>query len=284
MGFDFFTFGGGQFWEDVFYYQKWRIQRNFESKKYRLLDPWDIRRHSGSFEDCRLAFLRLIEAYELQRQKGHMIIMLHGLGETKNIFRPVWHKAMDEGFAAAAINYPSCQKHFESHVRQVQFLLDHLEDIDTVSFIGKGVGALILREVLSRDGEWKKNLKIGRVVQVCPPNKGSKLFEKMAKWRFWRFIFGPMLAELAPDKVKNLPKFAKDIEVGIIDCPFEFKKISKYLPQKWQNLWNEKNSASLSGDNHFIRIKNRNFNVFNNKKVTDEAVYFIKNGRFEKNN
>ena len=68
MGFDFFTFGGGQFWEDVFYYQKWRIQRNYESKQYRLLDSWDIKRHKGSFEDCRKAFLKLIEAYELPRR------------------------------------------------------------------------------------------------------------------------------------------------------------------------------------------------------------------------
>ncbi len=281
MGFDFFTFGGGQFWEDVFYYQKWRIQRNYESKQYRLLDSWDIKRHKGSFEDCRKAFLKLIEAYELPRQKGHMIIVLHGLGETKNIFRPVWRKAMQEGFAAAAINYPSTQKHFESHVRQLEFLLNHLEDIDTVSFIGKGTGAIILRELLNRENPWKEKIRIGRIVQVCPPNKGSLWFEKLSKWKICNFLLGPMLAEMTPEKVKNIPKFAKDLDVGIIDCNFVGSKYLKYLPQKIRDRLKSGNQASISGNNQFIKLQNHHLNVFNTRRITNAAVNFIKHGHFE---
>ena len=47
MRFEFFTMGGSQLWEDVFFYQKWRIQRNYRTKEYRLLDPWDIQRHTA---------------------------------------------------------------------------------------------------------------------------------------------------------------------------------------------------------------------------------------------
>ena len=61
MKFNFFTFGGSVFWEDVFFYQKWRIQRNCCTKKYRLLDSWDIRRASGTFEDCQKAFIKYIQ-------------------------------------------------------------------------------------------------------------------------------------------------------------------------------------------------------------------------------
>ena len=68
MRFDFFTLGGSQFWEDVFFYQKWRIQRNYKTKQYRLLDNWDIRRAEGRFENCRRAFLKYIEVFQLSRQ------------------------------------------------------------------------------------------------------------------------------------------------------------------------------------------------------------------------
>ena len=85
MRFSFFTFGGSQFWADVFFYQKWRIQRNCVSKTYRLLDAWDIVRHKGTFEECRKAFINYIDIYELPRQDGKMIVMLHGFGENKNI-------------------------------------------------------------------------------------------------------------------------------------------------------------------------------------------------------
>lgn len=123
MGFEFFTFGGSQFWADVFFYQKWRIQRNCVSKSYRLLDSWDIVRHRGTFEECRKAFVNYIDIYELPRQSGPMIVMLHGFGENKNIFKPLWRKALDRGYMAAAVNYPSMQCNIESHVRQLIFCL-----------------------------------------------------------------------------------------------------------------------------------------------------------------
>ena len=123
MQINFFSFGGGQFWADVFFYQKWRIQRNCISKSYRLLDPWDIVRYKGSFESCRKAFVEFIDIYELPRQKGSMIIMLHGFGQTKNVFKPLWRKALERGFMAAAINYPSMQAASESHIKQLMFLL-----------------------------------------------------------------------------------------------------------------------------------------------------------------
>ena len=97
MKFNFFTFGGSQFWEDVFFYQKWRIQRNCHSKIYRLLDKWDIKRAEGSFETCRKAFVKCIEVYEIPRQKGELVILLHGISETKSIFRPLWKMLVNEG-------------------------------------------------------------------------------------------------------------------------------------------------------------------------------------------
>lgn len=115
MKFDFFTLGGSQFWEDVFFYQKWRIQRNCHSKAYRLLDNWDIKRASGSFEECRKAFVKLIEAYEIPRQSGELVILLHGLGETKSIFRNLWKELTAQGYNVAAINYPSTRKSMKYH-------------------------------------------------------------------------------------------------------------------------------------------------------------------------
>lgn len=147
MRFEFFTMGGSQLWEDVFFYQKWRIQRNYRTKEYRLLDPWDVQRHSGGFENCRRAFLDYIEIYEISRQRGHMVIMLHGLGDSKNIFKPLWRAVLKEGMMAAAINYPSTRKRIDSHVRQLDFLLNHLEDVQEVSFVTKGVGGIVLRKL-----------------------------------------------------------------------------------------------------------------------------------------
>ena len=42
MKFNFFTLGGRFRWEDIYNYHDWRIQRNIQTGKYRLLDPNDI--------------------------------------------------------------------------------------------------------------------------------------------------------------------------------------------------------------------------------------------------
>ena len=162
MRFDFFTLGGSQFWEDVFFYQKWRIQRNYKTKQYRLLDNWDIRRAEGRFENCRRAFLKYIEVFQLSRQKGHMVIMLHGLGESKNIFKPLWREALKNGYMAAAINYPSTRKRIDGHIRQLDFFMNHLEDVQEVSFVTNGIGGVILRKLLSFDSPWGHKKKINR--------------------------------------------------------------------------------------------------------------------------
>ena len=78
MAFTFFTLGGRQFWEDIYVYQKWRIQRNCITKHYRLLDNWDIRRAGGNFEQCSRALARCAEIIPPAHPKTKAVVPLHG--------------------------------------------------------------------------------------------------------------------------------------------------------------------------------------------------------------
>ena len=126
MKFDFYTFGGGIFWEDVFFYQKWRIQRNCFTKKYRLLDSWDIRRASGSFDDCKKAFIQYIESHGITKQKGRLVILLHGYMDGKNIFKPLWRKLVLTNSTVVALNYPSLFRNSIASAHQLLFFLNHI--------------------------------------------------------------------------------------------------------------------------------------------------------------
>ncbi len=282
MKFDFFTMGGCQFWEDVFFYQKWRIQRNFETKVCRLLDPWDIRRHQGSFESCRKAFFKYIEVYEISRQKGHMVIMLHGLFDSKNIFKPLWREVLKHGYMAAALNYPSTQKHLESHVRQLDFFLNNLEDVQEVSFVSKGVGGLILRSLLNmQDSAWRKRIKIGRIVQIAPPNRGSRFFGWLGQYKTMHMIFGPMLNDASPSKAEYIPEFPAGTEIGIIACDSFWQKIIKFIAEKTQNrsIYSE-NDSILQQAKETVRISNWHLNPLKNKEIVQKTVNFLNIGSF----
>ena len=261
MQFNFFSLGGGQFWADVFFYQKWRIQRNCVSKSYRLLDPWDIVRHKGSFESCRKVFVEFIDIYELPRQKGSMIVMLHGFGQTKNVFKPLWRKALERKFMAAAINYPSMQEKSESHIRQMIFFLNNLEDVSEVSFISYGEGSLLLNMLLSIPAPWKNKLKIGRIVQIAPKEKSSQWQSFLQRFRLSRWICGPMLEELSDEGIAKIPTLPEKFECGKV-----------YITKN-----NEKNKNS---EKNIIKIKNVVGSPLKNRNVVNAAIDFIYKGEF----
>lgn len=281
MKFDFFTLGGSHFWEDVFFYQKWRIQRNYNSKTYRLLDNWDIRRCSGTFEDCRKAFLKYIEIYQISRQHGHMIVMIHGLFEDKNIFKPLWRAAMKEGYLAAAVNYPSTMKDLTSHVRQLEFLLNNLEDIKEVSFVTKGVGGIILNKLLAKQSPWQKRLKVNRIVEVCLPNHKNKVFNRLAKYKIFRWLLGPLLEEVTFNNIEKIPNLPENIESGIIDCHTSSEKFVNLLPNINKLSINSEKDIEWKNIKQTIQIKNGFRNVFNNTEIVSEIIYFLKNGQFK---
>ena len=280
MRFSFFTFGGSQFWADVFFYQKWRIQRNCVSKTYRLLDAWDIVRHKGTFEDCRKAFINYIDIYELPRQDGKMIVMIHGFGENKNIFKMLWRKAIKHGYLAAAINYPSMQCDMESHIRQLIFLLNNLEDTSEVSFVTSGVGGILLRKLFSIKAPWQQKLNIGRIVQICPPNHGSRFIAALSKNSLMRWICGPMCDELTPENVAKIPNFPQQTNVGIIYCKPSTRGIAAILPKKIRKLFPTKEETKLEGVDDFIEIANSQRNVLKNRSVVATALNFIEFGTF----
>ncbi len=277
---DFYTCGGGYFWEDVFFYQKWRIQRNYVSKKCRLLDNWDIRRHEGSFEECRQAFIKYIEAYEIARQKGHMIIMIHSLGQTKNIFKPLWRLALKHKFMAAAVNYPSSQKDIESHAKQFNFFLNHLEDVDTVSFVSFGTGNLILQKLFSEKAAWQKKLKISRIVEVAPCLNGNNLLAYLAKFKPFAFVLGPTAAELSEDRIAKI-NFKSGVETGLIltNKPIWAKFFELILHKTTPNI-SPQEAMLITGARDVTYIATHNINVFDNQRICEETVKFLKDGKF----
>lgn len=278
MKFNFFTFGGAFFWEDVFFYQKWRIQRHCGTKTYRLLDSWDIRRASGTFEECQKAFIKYIDRYEITKQQGKLIVLLHGYLDGKNIFKPLWRKLVLTNATVAAINYPSLFRSSLASAYQLLFFLNHMEDITEVSFVTKGAGNLILRQTLNLPPElqtFQEKMRIRNIVEINPVIKSSFLCDLLSKFRIFRLIGGPMLEEMTEKKLKNLPSLPNRLNSLKI---FSDSKISKiisrisaccHFPAR-ENLYRKKDAVFIDGTN---------FQPLKNEKVLNYTVKFINNGK-----
>lgn len=280
MKFEFFTFGGKKYWEDVFIYRNWRIQRHYLYKDYRLLDEHDIKRESGTFEKCHKSFLEYVNAYEMERQKEHVVILIHGLNENKDMFDKMRNKMKNEAYLPMAINYPSTKKNIESHARQLNVLMNNLSDATQVSFITKGIGGIILRRLLDSKTEWRKRIKVKRVIQISPPNKGSRFLTKLSEYKIFRWLYGPTILELTPKKAANVPLFPKGLELGIIHCDYPFKKYTSFLPKKFRGYLPSQVESDIESPNKSLFINNTKYNILNNDRIINACIRFLKDGMF----
>lgn len=278
MKFDFFTLGGSVFWEDVFFYQKWRIQRNCYTKRYRLLDSWDIRRASGTFEDCQKAFIRYIDCYEITKQRGDMIILLHGYADSKNIFKPLWRRFMRTKANVAALNYPSLVYNARDVAQQILFFLNHIESINKVSFVTKGCGNLVLRQMFDLPLElqtFRKNMRIGNIVEINPVERGNALCELLVRFRFCRFLFGPFLRDFTESGLKNLPSLPGECNVlKIFSEPLISRIVSKVLNLHIFKIQNNPKPAKNE-----LFVGKTLLSPLKNEQVLDFTVKFVNNGK-----
>ncbi len=277
MNFDFFTFGGAVFWEDVFFYQKWRIQRHCFTHTYRLLDSWDIRRASGSFEICQKAFVKYINCYEMTKQEGKMVVLLHGYMDSKNIFKKLWRKFDLIESTVVALNYPSLFKSASESAQQLLFFLNHIDNVTEVSFVTKGMGNLVLQKMfnLSTDKAFSERMRIGNIVEINPVIDENIVCDFLGQFKFFDFICGPSLKDMMTKQLKhtpNLPPQIKYLQIFSDSKPSQILssilRFHDFLPNK--DYTNRKNA---------IYIKGNTFCTLNDDEILNITVKFIKNGK-----
>lgn len=278
MNFDFFTFGGAVFWEDVFFYQKWRIQRHCFTKTYRLLDSWDIRRASGSFEICQKAFIKYINSYEITKQQGKMIILLHGFMDSKNIFKKLWRKFILIDSTVAALNYPSLFKNSSESAQQLLFFLNHIDHISEISFVTKGMGNLVLQKALNAPIEqqpFREKMRIGNIVEINPIVTSNIFCDILARCRIFKYLRNTSLGDMTEMRIKytpNLPpqlNYLKIFSVSkLFRCFLSFFKFCNFPIR--ESIPKEKHTIFIKGDTYF---------TLGNEEILNKTVNFIKNGK-----
>ncbi len=235
MKFTFFTFGGNFMWEDIFNYQDWVIQRNIFTQRCRLLDPLNIRRHSGSFEQCKETLLKYIEAYELDDLFDDTVIILHGFASNKRSVKYIAESLKSLKMNVIAIGYPSLRRGTSYHATMLSLFLQNIEIKGKLYIINVGSSCLITRKLLNRSNNYR-HYNIARVLDINPLNSGSDLTELLAKISFFRFIFGPMLEDISTPKAASVARLPYDIEHGIIFAPLSAHDIAKKFLSHFESV------------------------------------------------
>lgn len=235
MKFDFFTFGGRFFWEDVFNYQNWVIQRHIRTQKYRLLDNFGIRRDSGSFEECKNTLLKYINACEIESPYSDSIILLHNFGRSKFSMNRIAESLKDLKVNVIAFNYPFLFKSLNHQANIFESFIKNLDNKGKLYFITNGTGCLLLRRFLAQVDNYR-DYNIAGVLDINPLNSGSDLADLLRRSNFLRKIFGPMLLDITPKKALDIPKLPKEIPHSLLFYPPAYTQLVKKLLKRYESF------------------------------------------------
>jgi pimeloyl-ACP methyl ester carboxylesterase len=203
------TLGGAQLWADVAWSDGWRVQRHVWTRHHRVLDDSNVRRGWGDEAHCR----GLLEENADRSGTGHAVVLLHGLGRTRYSLGPLRRGLEEQGYQVVSLSYPSTRASLDEHAASVARVLDGMHGVERVSFVTHSLGGRVVLRVLERDDAWRERIELGRVVQLAPPNQGSRFAAKTRRVPPVGWVLGPSLLELADG---NSSPALNDVEVGVI--------------------------------------------------------------------
>ncbi|MBR3675828.1 MAG: hypothetical protein IKN71_01680 [Alphaproteobacteria bacterium] len=279
MKFDFFTFGGRFFWEDIYNYQDWVIQRNIMNQKCRLLDSHNIRRHSGTFEQCKETLLKYIEAYELDPLYDDTIVILHGFGRSKKSIKPLADALKELPANVIALGYPSLRRDIFYHATMLSQFLQNLDINGRLFIINVGSSCLITRKLLSKSRNYRQ-YNIARILDINPLNSGSDLAELLAGKKFFNFVLGPMLHDISTPKAVSLAHIPHDIDHAIIFSPLTVHDIVRKALARFDSFPFSTPPSEESYADNVKTISKNSFFPLSNPELFKYCKNYISNGKF----
>lgn len=279
MKIDFFTLGGRFFWEDIYNYQDWVIQRSIISQKCRLLDSHNIRRHSGTFEQCKEILLKYIEAYELDSPYDDTIVILHGFGRSKKSVQNLAESLKKLPMNVVSIGYPSLRRNLFYHATMLSQFLQNLDVRGRLFIVNVGCGCLVTRKLLNKSRNYRQ-YNIARVLDINPLNSGSDLAELLAGNKFFSFILGPMLKDISTPRAAALARLPHDIEHGIIFSPLTVHDIAKKILSRFDSFPFTTPPKEETYANYVKYIDKNSYFPLSNPELFKFSKNFILYGRF----
>ncbi len=214
------TLGGMHFWGDVYFYGEWRIQHNYMTDFYRLLDPVSQQYALGTRQHCEARLEHLKKTLPIQPLKGRVLVMMHGLGANRLAMQRMagWFRQRGNYAAVINITYPSTFYSVRQHTQRLHSIIKKLDGATEIDMIGHSLGSIIMRCYLgSPPGGQRGQLpdpRIRRFVQMCPPNGGSDYAKTASDLQITQSVAGGPVQDLAMTYAEMLKEF------GVPPCPF----------------------------------------------------------------
>ena len=278
------TLGGAQFWTDQMVLHDWRIQRNQLTKHCRLLDGKNYRHTWGSFEHCQATLQKLQKQLQLPAVKGKIVIVLHGLGRTRNSMNSIaQYLRKQSDYTVLTMSYASTRAEVKDHAQALAQVIKGFPQAREINFVAHSLGNLVIRHYL-KDVKTKKRSHppLGSIVMLAPPNQGSAMARRFKNNKIVRTVWGPSGNEIASQWPKLSSQLAiPDCRFGIIAGKSEKTVLDNPLIKGGDDLVVTVAETRLTGAHDFLVVPAVHTYLMDHPQVHQATLRFLKHGHFE---
>jgi len=210
------------------------------------------------------------------------VVLLHGLARSSGSMSKMAKSLTTAGFEVCNIAYPSTSHPIE--VLVTDFVLPKVmkcfENYESpLNFVTHSLGGIVVRALAEKPIPFK----IGRVVMLSPPNKGSEVVDNLGNLWLFEKINGPAGKELGTGRNSFPNRLAPpSFELGIITGNRSINLILSMMIDGPDDGKVSVENAKLEGMEDFLVLPATHPFIMKNTGAIAQTIYFINHGYFEK--
>jgi pimeloyl-ACP methyl ester carboxylesterase len=210
------------------------------------------------------------------------VVLLHGIGRSSASMRLMRRTAEVAGFATLNIDYPSRRSTLEDLAEAI-----HPEVADfagrlagSVHFLTHSMGGLLVRVYLARH----RPARLGRVVMLAPPNRGSEIADLLVGFAPYGAWFGPAGRQLVTAQGEALLAALGTVNypLGVIAGDWTIDPVSWLLIPGPNDGKVAVERTRIEGVTDHIVLHTTHTTILLNAEVARQAIAFLKTGRFKR--
>lgn len=221
-----------------------------------------------------------INSTSLVRDK-ELVILAHGLGRSDWAMWRLEQRLEKANYNVCTLNYDTIGKSINSILNETNKHIDIcLQNSEKTHFVGHSLGGLVIRSYLQNNREILSKEKLGEVVLMGTPNKGSELADHLSD--SWLMTIGGEISRalMTGDYSLGNNFDELDINIGIIVATKSSSSTCEYFVEPNDGLVSVE-SAKLQSMSDFIAVEVTHTQMLYDAEVAGQTIHFLKYGEFK---